>query len=197
MKKLLSIVIMNIFVVTILVGCGNEGKISDEEIENIKYQETVINDLYNKVQDKIAIIDGYIESKYENKSIDSDELRNCQKSMREISRDLENINLDEMKEYYTNENNINKYNELKNKYNQINRSVKYTDGIADMLKDDTIDDNEVLTWICMREICNSDTPLSDEMKDNDEYKSIVEKYGFSLIDKQNEFDKKYEVKDVN
>lgn len=188
---------MNILVVTILVGCGNEDKIRDEEIENIKYQETVIDDLYNKVQDKIAIIDGYIESKYENESIDSDEFRNCQKSMRQISRDLENINMDEMKEYYTDENNINKYNELKNKYNQISRSVKYVEGISDMLKDDDITDDEVMDWICMKEICNSESPLSDEIKDSDEYEHIVEEYGFSLLDKQNEFDNKYEVKDIN
>ena len=102
-----------------------------------------------------------------------------------------------MKDYYTSESNIKKYNNLKNKYNQINRSVKYIDGITDMLKDNVVDDNEALNWICMREICNSDKPFSDEMKDNDEYKYIVEKYGFSLIDKQNEFDKKYEVKDIN
>lgn len=181
----------------IIVGCGNEDKISDEEIENIKYQETVINDLYNKVQGKIAIIDGYIESKYENKSIDSDEFRNCQESMREISRDLENINMDEMKKYYTDENNINKYNELKNKYSQINRSVKYVEGISNMLKDDIITDDEAMDWICMKEICNSESPLSDEIKDNNEYEYIVEEYGFSLLDKQNEFDEKYGVEDID
>lgn len=197
MKRILIILGVGILTTSIVVGCGNKNKISDEEIENIKYQETVIYNNYDTAQDNIEIIDKHIESKYENKSTDSDEFRDYQKSMREIGRDLESINMDEMKEYYTNENNINKYNELKNKYNQINRSVKYTDGITDMLKDDTIDDNEALIWICMREICNSDTPLSNKMKDNDEYKFIVEKYGFSLIDKQNEFDKRYEVKDIN
>lgn len=197
MKRILIVLGVGILTTSIVVGCGNKDKISDEEIQNIKYQETVIYSNYDKAQDEIANIDKYIESKYKNKSINSDEFRNSQKSIRTISRDLENINMNEIKEYYTNENNINEYNELKNKYNQINRSVKYTDGITDMLKDDTIDDNEALTWICMREICNSDTPLSNEMKDNDEYKSIVEKYGFSLIDKQNEFDKRYEVKDVS
>lgn len=197
MKKIIIILGIAILMTLIIVGCGNEDKISDEEIENIKYQETVINDLYNKVQGKIAIIDGYIESKYENKSIDSDEFRNCQESMREISRDLENINMDEMKKYYTDENNINKYNELKNKYSQINRSVKYVEGISNMLKDDIITDDEAMDWICMKEICNSESPLSDEIKDNNEYEYIVEEYGFSLLDKQNEFDEKYGVEDID
>lgn len=179
-----------------MVAC-NKDNISSEEIESIDNNETIVNDCYNKIQENIVSIDGYIESKYENKSIDSDEFRDCQKSIRKISRDLEDINMNQIKEYYKNQNNINKYNELKNKYNQSNRSIKYIDGITDMFKNDIIDDNEALDWICMREICNSNKPFSEEMKDNDEYKSIKEKYGFSLIDKQNEFDKKYEVKDIN
>lgn len=193
MYKKISLV-MGLLIISSMVGCN---KISDEDLENINNQETVINNDYNKTQDEISIIDKYIESKYENKSIDSDEFRNCQKSIREIGRDLENVNMDKMKEYYTSKNDINKYNNLKNKYNQINRSVKYIDGVTDILKDNIIDDNEAMTWICMREICNSDKPFSEEMKDNDEYDSIVEKYGFSLIDKQNEFDNKYDVKDIN
>lgn len=194
MKKILSLSV-GVLITLSMVGCDN--KLNSEDIENIGNQEMVINENYNKAQDEIEIIDGYIESKYENESIDSDEFRNCQKSMKEIGRDLENINMDKMKDYYTGESNIKKYNNLKNKYNQINRSVKYIDGVTDMLKDNVVDDSEALNWICMREICNSDKPFSDEMKDNDEYKYIVEKYGFSLVDKQNEFDEKYEVKDIN
>ena len=178
-----------------MVGCNN--KLSSEDIESIRNQETVINENYNKAQDEIKIIDGYIELKYENKSIDSDEFRNCQKSIREIGRDLENINMDEMKEYHTSESNIEKYNNLKNKYNQINRSVKYVKGVSNMLKDDIITDDEAMDWICMKEICNSESPLSDEIKDNDEYKHIVEEYGFSLLDKQNDFDEKYGVEDID
>lgn len=192
-KKLITLSV-GLLITSSMVGCN---KMSDEDLKNINNQETVINNNYNKMQDEISIIDKYIESKYENKSIDSDAFRNCQKSIREIGRDLESINMDKMKDYYTSENDIGKYNNLKNKYNQTNRSVKYIDGVTDMLKDNIIDDNEAMAWICMREICNSNKPFSEEMKDNDEYESIVEKYGFSLIDKQNEFDKKYDVKDIN
>lgn len=196
MKKLLSIVTLNILVVTILVGCGNEDKISDEDIT---YQESVVNNIYNDVQDYIETVDKRIECEYknENEFIDRDKFRNRQKSMRQTSRDLEKIDMSEMKEYYTNENNINKYNELKNKYNQINRSVKYVEGAMGMFKDDVITDDEAMDWICMKEICNSESPLSDEIKDSDEYKYIVEEYGFSLLDKQNEFDDKYGVEDIN
>lgn len=194
-KKLITLSVC-VLITLSMVAC-NKDKMSSEEIESINNYEIVINNNYNKIQDNIVTIDGYIESKYENNSVDSNEFRNSQKSIRTISRDLENVNMNEIKEYYKSQNNINKYNNLKNKYNQTNRSVKYIDGVTDMLKDDIIDDNEAMTWIYMREICNSDVPFSDEMKDNDEYKSIVEKYGFSLIDKQNEFDKKYEVKDIN
>lgn len=196
MKKLLSIVTLNILVVTILVGCGNEDKISDEDIT---YQESVVNNIYNDVQDYIETVDKRIECEYknENEFIDRDKFRNLQKSMRQTSRDLEKIDMSEMKEYYTNENNINKYNELKNKYNQINRSVKYVEGAMGMFKDDVITDDEAMDWICMKEICNSESPLSDEIKDSDEYKYIVEEYGFSLLDKQNEFDDKYGVEDIN
>ena len=193
-KKLITLSV-GVLITLSMVGCSN--KLRSEDIESIKNHETIINDNYNKVQDDIMTIDGYIESKYENKSIDSDEFRNCQKSIRTISSDLENVNMNEIKEYYKSQNNINKYNELKNKYNQSNRSVKYIDGITEMLKDDIIDNDEALDWICMREICNSNKPFSEEMKDNNKYKSIENKYGFSLIDKQNEFDKKYEVKDIN
>lgn len=194
-KKLITLSV-GILIALSMVACNNDN-ISSEEIESIDNNETIVNDCYNKIQENIVTIDGYIESKYENKSIDSDEFRNCQKSIKEINRNLENVNMNEIKEYYKSQNNINKYNELKNKYNQSNRSVKYIDGITAMLKDDTIDDNEALDWICMREICNSNKPFSEEMKDNDGYKFIEEKYGFSLIDKQNEFDNKYEVKDIN
>lgn len=194
-KKLITLSVC-VLITLSMVAC-NKDKMSSEGIESINNNETIINDMHDKIQDYIIIMDEYIEFKYENNHAESDKLRNCQKSIRILNRDLEKIDMNEMKEYYTNENNINKYNEIKNKYNQINRTLKYRDGITDMLKDDTIDDNEALTWMCMREICNSDTPFSDEMKDNDKYESIVEKYGFSLIDKQNEFDKKYEVKDIN
>lgn len=199
MKKILilSLVLVLGICASLMAGCNNKDKISDEEIESINNNEIIINDMHDEIQDYIINMDEYIEFKYENNHADSDKLRDCQKSIRVLNRDLEDINMNEMKEYYTNENNINKYNELKNKYNQINRTLKYMSGTTDMLKDNVIDDDEALDWMCMREICNSDTPFSDEMKDNDKYESIVEKYGFSLIDKQNEFDKKYEVKDIN
>ena len=182
--------------VLVMVGCSKENKISDEDIT---YQESVVNNIYNDVQDYIETVDNRIECEYknENEFIDRDKFRNRQKSMRQTSRDLENINMSEMKEYYTDENNINKYNELKNKYNQISRSVKYVEGAMGMFKDGVITDDEAMDWICMKEICNSESPLSDEIKDSDEYEYIVEEYGFSLLDKQNEFDEKYGVEDID
>ncbi|SFJ61069.1 hypothetical protein SAMN02910355_3338 [Terrisporobacter glycolicus] len=194
-KKLITLSVC-VLITLSMVAC-NKDKMSSEEIEGINNNETIINDMYNEVQNYIILNDECIETEYKNNHYDRDDIRTCEKSIRILNRDLEKIDMNEMKEYYTNENNINKYNELKNKYNQINRTLKYTDIITDMFKDGVIDDNEAFNWICMREICNSDKPFSKEMKDNDEYKSIEEKYGFSLIDKQNEFDKKYEVKDIN
>lgn len=182
--------------VLVMVGCSKENKISDEDIT---YQESVVNNIYNDVQDYIETVDSRIECEYKNEKefIDRDKFRNRQKSMRQTSRDLEKIDMSEMKEYYTNENNINKYNELKNKYNQINRSVKYVEGAMGIFKDGVITDDEAMDWICMKEICNSESPLSDEIKDSDEYEHIVEEYGFSLLDKQNEFDEKYGVEDID
>lgn len=194
-KKLITLSVC-VLITLSMVAC-NKDKMSSEEIEGINNNETIINDMYNEVQNYIILNDECIETEYKNNHYDRDDIRTCEKSIRILNRDLEKIDMNEMKEYYTNENNINKYNELKNKYNQINRTLKYTDVITDMFKDGVIDDKEAFNWICMREICNSDKPFSEEMKDNDEYKSIEEKYGFSLIDKQNEFDKKYEVKDIN
>lgn len=182
---------------SIMVGCSKENKMDYEEIEDVTYQESVVNDIYNDVQDNIETIDGYIECKYENKNVDSDDFRECQKEMRKIVYDIEDININEIKEYYTNKNDLNKYNSIKNKYNQISRSVRYVEGISDMLKDDNITDDEAMDWICMKEICNSESPLSDEIKDSYEYEHIVEEYGFSLLDKQNEFDKKYGVEDID
>lgn len=192
-----TIILGSIALVSIMVGCSKESKMDYEEIEDITYQESVINDIYNDVQDNIETIDGYIECKYENKNVDSDDFRECQKEMRKIVYDIEDININEIKEYYTNKNDLNKYNSIKNKYNQISRSVRYVEGISDMLKDDNITDDEAMDWICMKEICNSESPLSDEIKDSDEYEHIVEEYGFSLLDKQNEFDKKYGVEDID
>ena len=190
-----TIILGSIALVSIMVGCSKESKMDYEEIEDITYQESVVNDIYNDVQDNIETIDSYIECKYENKNVDSDDFRECQKEMRKIVYDIENIN--EIKEYYTNKNDLNKYNSIKNKYNQISRSVRYVEGISDMLKDDNITDDEAMDWICMKEICNSESPLSDEIKDSYEYEHIVEEYGFSLLDKQNEFDKKYGVEDID
>lgn len=192
-----TIILGSIALVSIMVGCSKESKMDYEEIEDITYQESVVNDIYNDVQDNIETIDSYIECKYENKNVDSDDFRECQKEMRKIVYDIEDININEIKEYYTNKNDLNKYNSIKNKYNQISRSVRYVEGISDMLKDDNITDDEAMDWICMKEICNSESPLSDEIKDSYEYEHIVEEYGFSLLDKQNEFDKKYGVEDID
>lgn len=192
-----TIILGSIALVSIMVGCSKESKMYYEEIEDITYQESVVNDIYNDVQDNIETIDSYIECKYENKNVDSDDFRECQKEMRKIVYDIEDININEIKEYYTNKNDLNKYNSIKNKYNQISRSVRYVEGISDMLKDDNITDDEAMDWICMKEICNSESPLSDEIKDSCEYEHIVEEYGFSLLDKQNEFDKKYGVEDID
>lgn len=78
------------------ISKNNNGNNNFTNIENIKHQETVIADIYNKTQDNLEIMDEYIKYEYENKHIDDelkDDCRESQKSMREIGRNLEKIDM--------------------------------------------------------------------------------------------------------
>lgn len=199
MRKISIILGILVLMTLIVVGCGNEDKISDEEMRDIEYQELVIDKLHEDIKNCMMTMDKCIQSYFEDEHIGElkDDYREAQKTLRVNKREIGKVNISILREYYAKIDDMNKYREIRNKYNQTNRFIKYSAYTRDIIKDDKVTEDEVFNWICMREICDSEVPFSDEMKDNDEYESIVEEYGYSLIDKQNEFDKKYEVKDIN
>lgn len=195
-KKLIHLSVGVLLVLT-MVGCNSEDKLSKEQISDAEYQELTINDAYYETQGYLEVVDEYVEYKYKGKDADRSEVNRAKKSMRPLERELQEIDMDLLREYYKNEDNTVEYYKIINKYNQTNRTIKYINGFSrNILINDMVTDEELFNWICMREICTSEEPFTEEMKDNDEYDKIVEEDGYSIIDKQFEFDEKYEVKDI-
>lgn len=190
MKKILSIGLFIIICCGLMVGC--KSKMSEEEMENLKNQESLI---HSSSTDTLTILCDTIDYSYElfadnsKEIIDANKNRilNTSKDVKMYEDALDNISLDNIKNYHnylveykgtTQEQEDIEFNEIKYKYLLSRRQLAYTKEIIELCSDDNLS-KEVFDRIKNIKILQENI-ISENNNDKKE-----------VVELQNELDKKY------
>ncbi|MDU6996603.1 MAG: hypothetical protein E6356_17245 [Terrisporobacter othiniensis] len=192
MKKILSLGLFIIISCGFMIGC--QSKMSEEEMDNLKNQESLI---YSSSTDILTILCDTIDYSYElfadnsKEIIDANKNRilNTSEDVEMYEKALDNISLDNLKNYHnylveykgtTQEQEDIEFNEIKYKYLLSRRQLAYTKEIIELCSNDNLS-KEVFDRIKNIKILQENV-----ISENDNDKKEV-------IELQNELDNKYKI----